>query len=555
MTSTATSVTEPEEAHPEGPCLYQYSSLEDKPRTIRLLKIEYDVVDRAHNPSGRCDHYRESDRCKHACCQKLNPEKLKVSLHEACLNDNPKYEAISYAWGSADLVQQVACHNKWLSVTQSCYDLLSRLRDLDSRVGTGGARFYDLLPRLRRQDLGLGTSRDRYYWIDAICINQGFREKDTPEQRSQQERSHQVAMMATIYEKAVRVLVWPGHVEAGPKSDLGRALDSGLNDDSDKSNAIPGPNTPPPMSELLLHARSHRASEPRDKVFALYGIFQRLQAFLEAPNYLRSVEDIYVEATVTAIRKDRSLRVLEGLTGFSRFRLPSWSPDWSDHRHITKVAEWTDHKAGGPRDAQPSILGRQLLARGLLIDVVCLEHITFGPTSFLLEADTLTEVLIEPLRDPSNLPARQYFDVLERLFLDIWGTKEIENLRDRTHRIWVLKHANAEMENLMVCKLIGYQDSRQGGFLRSSAILHEGLCRRLDRKKLLQTRGGRLGIASRNIQIGDSIVLLESCNLPMVVRPEGNKWKLVAPAYVPADGIMDGNMWKPDGPLSCFSFI
>jgi len=66
----------------------------------------------------------------------------------------------------------------------------------------------------------------RRYWIDAICINQGFQEQDTPEQRSQRERSHQVAMMATIYEKAVQVTVWPGHVKDGVR--LGILLDSGL---------------------------------------------------------------------------------------------------------------------------------------------------------------------------------------------------------------------------------------------------------------------------------------------------------------------------------------
>ncbi|OAG18777.1 hypothetical protein CC77DRAFT_898875, partial [Alternaria alternata] len=119
----------------------------------------------------------------------LNPNMLKVSLHEACLDDSPKYEAISYAWGTADLVQHVACGSKWLWVTQSCYDLLYELR---------------------RRDWSLGTRTARCYWIDAICINQGFQEEDTPEQRIQRERSHQVAMMATIYENAIQVVVWPG---------------------------------------------------------------------------------------------------------------------------------------------------------------------------------------------------------------------------------------------------------------------------------------------------------------------------------------------------------
>ena len=187
MTDIASSSTTLEEARPECPYLYQYDSLEDKPsRAIRLLTVGYDGDHGACDPSKRCDDYRDSDRCKHACYQAINPHELKVSLHEACLDDSPQYEAISYAWGSANLVQQVACDSKWLWVTQSCYDLLVILRQYSS-----------------------GTR----YWIDAICINQGFQEEDTREQRSQRERSHQVAMMATIYENAVQVVVWPGHCE------------------------------------------------------------------------------------------------------------------------------------------------------------------------------------------------------------------------------------------------------------------------------------------------------------------------------------------------------
>ncbi|KAF7679744.1 hypothetical protein GT037_001395 [Alternaria burnsii] len=624
MTDIASSSTTLEEARPECPYLYQYDSLEDKPsRTIRLLTVGYDGDNEAQEPSKPCDKYRDSDTCKHACGDTLNPKKLKVSLHEACLDDNPEYEAVSYAWGSAELVRKVACDSKWLWVTQSCYDLLVRLK------------------RYSR-----GTRAARCYWIDAICINQGFQEQDTPEQRSRRERSHQVAMMATIYEKAVQVTVWPGHVEDGVR--LGILLDSGLRIDVEEcipflrpliqqpyftriwplqeialaqrciiligqhtivdirsvflmphshwwvrhnhpdnveltsirleyrrvttlhrrllelfqsslnnSNAGPGPSIPPSISEVLLHARSHQASEPRDKVFALYGILQRLEVYLEPPNYLRSVEDIYLEVSTAAICMDRSFRVFEGLTGCFTYDLPSWSPDWSDHDHITKVAEWNDYKASGSSEAQFSVHGRQLLAHGLRIDVVCQEHVTLATTSFLIEADTLAKSLAEPLRNLSNVMKGQYLDLLGKLFLDIWGDLQTRYTRDYAHRTWVQNDAEKTTDKNAVCRLIGYrsQTDTAKGVIKHCTILHAGACRKLDRKKLFQTRDGRLGIASEAVKSGDSIVLLQGCNLPMVVRPEGTKWKLIAPAYLPADGIMDGKLWRSDGPLGCFSFV
>lgn len=322
------------------------------------------------------------------------------------------------------------------------------------------------------------------------------------------------------------------------------------------SNADPRLSTSFLSSEVLLHARDHQASEPRDKVFALYGILQRLGAYLEAPNYLRPIEDIYLEASVVAIRTDRSLRVLEGLTGESNFNLPSWSPDWSDHQHITNVAEWTDHKASGSSETQFSISGSELVTYGLIVDIVRQEHIAFAATSFLVEADTLAESLIEPLRDPSNVPTELYLDLLEKMFLNIWGKSYIRNPRDYAHREWVQNDAEKRTDKRTVCRLIGYRYDKEPteAVIKRSALLHANLCRRLDRKTLFQTRDGRLGIASRNIKTGDSIVLLQGCNLPMVVRAERNEWKLVAPAYITADGIMDGKLWKSNGSLQSFSF-
>lgn len=325
----------------------------------------------------------------------------------------------------------------------------------------------------------------------------------------------------------------------------------------DDSNGFLEPNIPPSISEVLLHARSHEASEPRDKVFALYGVFQRFQAYLQAPDYLRAVESIYREASASAIQTDRSLHVFEGLTGVSTYDLPSWSPDWSDYQHIAKVAEWKYHKASGSSEVQPSIQGRELFACGLLVDVVFREHITFAATPLLVGANTLTEKLAEPLHTRNDVPVHQYLCLLESLFLDIWKQERNPlDLRQDNHRKQVQSEAKGGKQRSMLLGLLGRRVDQHSteGFLKYSFTLHTGLCYTLDRKKLFETQDGRLGIASRSIEIGDSIALIQGCNLPMIVRPDGAKWKLVAPAYIPADGIMDGKLWKSDGLLEPFTF-
>jgi hypothetical protein len=89
------------------------------------------------------------------------------------LSENPKYEALSYMWGSLSNSATIAVDGQDLSVGENLWLALKQLR--------------------------LGASR-RTIWIDAICINQA----DTTE------RNHQVSQMSNIYSCAEQVLVWLG---------------------------------------------------------------------------------------------------------------------------------------------------------------------------------------------------------------------------------------------------------------------------------------------------------------------------------------------------------
>jgi len=89
-----------------------------------------------------------------------------------------EFEAISYVWGSS----VPACYlcevesNSWLRITRNLYLALKALRYAD---------------------------RNRIIWADAICINQSDND----------EKSHQVGNMGSIYETASMVVVWLGNVD------------------------------------------------------------------------------------------------------------------------------------------------------------------------------------------------------------------------------------------------------------------------------------------------------------------------------------------------------
>jgi hypothetical protein len=110
---------------------------------------------------------------------RLEPGKtggLKGELVHVQLNDNPAYEALSYAWGPPVKPYAITLPNGNLRITESLF--------------TG-------LIRLRRR------GKSRLLWIDQLCINQD----------DNMEKSQQILLMSRIYSLASRVLVWLGEDE------------------------------------------------------------------------------------------------------------------------------------------------------------------------------------------------------------------------------------------------------------------------------------------------------------------------------------------------------
>jgi hypothetical protein len=113
----------------------------------------------------------------------LPGSKMQLLLRREFLasRDLPEYEALSYAWGDAELTRMIWVNDKVMAISRNLESALETLRH---------------------------PKDPRKLWVDAICIDQG----------NVQERNRQVAVMRSIYRKALRVLIWLG--EEKPDSDL-----------------------------------------------------------------------------------------------------------------------------------------------------------------------------------------------------------------------------------------------------------------------------------------------------------------------------------------------
>jgi hypothetical protein len=98
---------------------------------------------------------------------------IHCSLTEVDLNDNPKYETISYTWGSPKKQMMIHVDNQPVSIRSNLYNFLLRLRH---------------------------ESQPRTLWVDALSIRQSDLE----------EKGLQVAMIGRIFQQATCTRAWVG---------------------------------------------------------------------------------------------------------------------------------------------------------------------------------------------------------------------------------------------------------------------------------------------------------------------------------------------------------
>lgn len=99
--------------------------------------------------------------------------KIHCTLLIAKLADSPQYEALSYAWGEPIFPERLYLPSGYLAITKNLAAALRHLRYPD---------------------------RSRRMWVDAVCINQ----------QDDNEKGHQVSLMAQVYRNTQCGLAWLG---------------------------------------------------------------------------------------------------------------------------------------------------------------------------------------------------------------------------------------------------------------------------------------------------------------------------------------------------------
>jgi hypothetical protein len=122
---------------------------------------------------------------------------------------------------------------------------------------------------------------------------------------------------------------------------------------------------------LLLFTRSHKASDPRDKVYALLGLLRRDCQSLK-PDYRKSAPEVFAGFVRHMMPRLSTLEILSYVHLTSLTELPLWAPRWALNEDNVGSLEGCTFKASGatkPRYKDSSLWGL-LDLEGLLLDRV-----------------------------------------------------------------------------------------------------------------------------------------------------------------------------------------
>ncbi|OTA93661.1 hypothetical protein M434DRAFT_30798 [Hypoxylon sp. CO27-5] len=323
--------------------------------------------------------------------------------------------------------------------------------------------------------------------------------------------------------------------------------------------------------EIASKFRHREATNPRDKVFGVLGLTDDIPKYII--DYERSVADTFSLATVECIKRSGNLDVLSHVLPKSRSAarsgakpidhgLPSWVPDWSDHRplefwrlhglserqSLTKLFNACHQNSQVyVEHASPTTL----CLKGLLCDEIA----EFG-TVMAFKSHQMTPNVLQNWREMANIdkePEQPYVSG-STVFNAYWRTLCMNAKFPRDPSVPPEKadkdtralHDTWWWEVLLHDKYrdVPGQTRRYGEPIIRVFLSHVGFL--ASGRKFFISKKGYLGLAPEDAQQGDEIWVLNGGRVPLILRPLGKimeryskpEYTFVGDSYV--HGIMDG---------------
>ncbi|RKK77250.1 hypothetical protein BFJ71_g16774 [Fusarium oxysporum] len=488
---------------------------------------------------------------------------LQCRLDVANLADTPKYEALSYCWGDPIQTREIHLNEKPFSVTTNLHSALSKLRYADRtrkiwidalciNQRDYAERNQQLLlmksiyQRARRVVAWIGEETESVHLAKNLlrhlrCLHQDSADFTHSNSNPTYLKSLGLPDYASpswshlryffrrpwflrvwIIQEVVNAsqlqvicgsnpIDWEDIVGAArcitespmfATTDLAKICQHVVFIDENKTRVQEGNISRLGLPQLLHGSRRCDASDLRDKVYGLYPLIAD-QSRLPAPDYTKSVEEIYRETAVHIINTTGTLDILScaGAARHPRMRsfdipswaqmrsskLPSWVPDWHAHDRSLPMTTFFPTTAV-PQNFSLASDTNHLVLDGYIEDEIASISDTIQPVQDTVKAGNIDSIL----RDWSSAQI-----VLE-------PTGEQLYIRD------IFTH--------------GTEVGNRGGLRAPKPRLAprtDITMKLLNGRRIFRSRRGFLGIISPYAAPGDKIASLDGAGLLYAIRPAG----------------------------------
>jgi hypothetical protein len=325
------------------------------------------------------------------------------------------------------------------------------------------------------------------------------------------------------------------------------------------------PNGEVSLDLLLNLVRQADATDKKDKVYGILGLLDPAVSVDVIPDYSLSERQIYTDFMISIIKKSRRLEqiIFGGIPVEEGW--PSWVPDWRlpfgrHHIRYLRSRQASGNSLAKIRFLKSGRNGDLLACSGFQVDIV--DGVTAQPSS---------RSYFTQSRHTSNRYSSRTAEALQRtLLMDHPGANgelllkvpwiprcdtctSPANFHSKPKRFklsqssYFRKFQEFREHNELFC--IGGQSFRDFFPQSDGESVDIGItlrCMRLallslDRRVLMTTRTGYLGLAPEAVHQGDVVAILLGCKCPIVLRPYSDKFfHVIGECYV--HGLMDGEI-------------
>ncbi|KAL1634675.1 hypothetical protein SLS58_010574, partial [Diplodia intermedia] len=290
---------------------------------------------------------------------------LRCEVFHADVSATPQYEALSYTWGNAICIDQTDNEEK-----NDQIPLMTRIYSQAQRAlvylgNESREKITQLFDYLRRRD----ASGNKAPHPTELTVEQRIQLQGELSWMLSLPWFTRVWVLQEVAVSRQSLVFLGGETLDWRLLSFGNIYSLDLNP-VDKDGGIPralqlSSDDKEPIKDLvslLTVARSCLSTDPRDKIYALLGIFKNNEKIHISMDYNKPVQELYVEISWHVINTYGHLELLsdaeagdsprrwKGLSNPSGFqvRLPTWVPDYSQHPRLRSLASWR------PKQSRPA---------------------------------------------------------------------------------------------------------------------------------------------------------------------------------------------------------